>query len=176
MLKLKNMRPLAKVAIVFLGFMLALAIACIALKVYVARTAGPDREQYAAMFAFGDSLLFLGIFGTAALPALSATLYFLRPHPTFWMLLSTATLAVSVTTIAASIAISYQRSAGSAGPLSLLLAIGSLEVIFAPGFVMLFLLSGIFAPSRSVRVVLVAATLAETFAFLIFLLPRFKLH
>jgi hypothetical protein len=63
MLELKNMRPLAKVAIVFFGFVLALAIAYIALKVYVARTAGPDREQYAAMFAFGDSLLFLGIFG-----------------------------------------------------------------------------------------------------------------
>src|SRR5258707_4565215 len=175
MLKLKNKRPLAKVAIVFLGFILALAIAYITLKVYVARTAGPDREQYAAMFAFGDSLLFLGIFGAAALPALSATLYFLRPHPIFWMLLSTATLAVSVTSIAASIAISYQRSTGSAGPLSPLLALGSLEVIFAPGFVMLFLLSGIFAPSRSVRVVFAAATLAEAFAFLIFLLPRFQL-
>ena len=176
MLELKNMQPLAKVAIVFLGFVLALAIAYIALKVYVARTAGPDREQYAAMFAFGDSLLFLGIFGAAALPALSATLYFLRPHPTFWMLLSTATLAVSVTSIAASIAMAYQRATGSSGPLSPLLALGSLEVIFAPGLVMLFLLSGIFAPSRSVRVVFVAATLAEAFVFLIFLFPRLQPH
>src|SRR5260221_14729414 len=103
MVELKKMRPLTKVAIVFLGFVLALAIAYIALKVYVARTAGPDREQYAAMFAFGDSLLFLGVFGAAAVPAISAALYFLRPYPTFCRLLSTATLAVSVTSIAASL-------------------------------------------------------------------------
>jgi hypothetical protein len=172
MLELENMRPRAKVAIVFLGFVLALAIAYIALKVYVALTAGPDREQYAAMFAFGDSLLFLGIFGAAAVPALSATLYFLRPYPTFWRLLSIPTLVVCVTSVAASIAISYQRATGSAGALSTPLALGSLEVIFAPGFVMLFLFFGIFAPSRSARIVFVAATLAEAVAFLIFLFPR----
>jgi hypothetical protein len=176
MVELKNMRSLTKVAVVFFGFVLALAIACIALKVYVARTAGPDREQYAAMFAFGDSLLFLGIFGVAAVPALSATLYFLRPHPSFWRLLSIATLAVSVTSIAASIAISYQRSIGSSRALSTVFALASLEALCAPAFVVLFLLFGIFAPSRSARVVFAAATLAEAFAFLIFLFPRLQPH
>jgi len=176
MLELKNMRPLTKVALVFLGFLLALAIAYIALKVYVAHTAGPDREQYAAMFAFGDSLLFLGVFGMAALPAVSAILYFLRPHPSFWRLLLTATLAVCVTSIAASLAISYRRSTGSSGPLSTALALASLEALCAPAFVVLFLLFGIFAPSRSARIVFVAATLAEAFAFLIFLFPRLQPH
>ena len=57
------MRPLAKATLVGLGYIGALAIAFAAVSLYIASTDSPDRKTYAAMFAFGDSLLFLAIFG-----------------------------------------------------------------------------------------------------------------
>jgi len=36
------------------------------------------------MYAFGDSVLFLGVLGVAAIPATGTALFFLRPRQGFW--------------------------------------------------------------------------------------------
>jgi hypothetical protein len=47
------------------------------------------------LFAFGDDLLFLGVFGVAAVVPSGAALFFLRPYRTFWLGLSVAALVVA---------------------------------------------------------------------------------
>jgi hypothetical protein len=91
----------AKVGIVAGGYALAFAIASLVLRVYSAATNGPDRQTYGGMVAFGDSLLFLGVLGVAAIPATAAALYFLRSRPGFWRVLSGAALAVAATALVA---------------------------------------------------------------------------
>jgi hypothetical protein len=51
------------------------------------------------MFAFGDSILFLGVFALASLPATGAALFFLRPYEIFWRVLAVGAVAIAVTGI-----------------------------------------------------------------------------
>ena len=62
---------------------------------YIAATNVPDRQVYGAMYDFGDSLLFLGTLGLAAVPATGAALFFLRGRPAFWKILSISALAIA---------------------------------------------------------------------------------
>src|SRR5438067_12811354 len=87
--------------IVTVGYVGAFAIAWVIVKIYISATGGPDRQTYGVMFDFGDSLLFLGVFGLAAVPATAAALFFLRPRPAFWLTLSVAALVVATTSVAA---------------------------------------------------------------------------
>src|SRR5207245_11279463 len=73
------MRPLVKVGLVGAGYIGAFALASAVVTAYVAATSGPDRQNYGAMFAFGDDLLFLGVFGVAAVVPSGAALFFLSP-------------------------------------------------------------------------------------------------
>ncbi len=70
------MTPRIKVAAVLGGYVVAFLIASAVVAVYVAATSGADRQAYGAMYAFGDSLLFLAVFGVAAVPATAAALFF----------------------------------------------------------------------------------------------------
>ena len=86
-------------------------------------TSTPDRQTYAAMYAFGDSLLFLAVFGVAALVPTGAACFFLRPYPAFWRAITTAAIALTVTAAAALAAylagqgadVTSAASAGAAG-------------------------------------------------------------
>ena len=87
------MRPLVKVGLVGAGYIGAFALASAVVTAYVAATSGPDRQNYGAMFAFGDDLLFLGVFGVAAVVPSGAALFFLRPYRSFWRVLSVTALS-----------------------------------------------------------------------------------
>jgi hypothetical protein len=151
------MRPVAKAGLVAVGYLAALAIAWLVSASYLAVTSGSDLRGQGGMAAFGDSLLFLGVFGLAAIPATGATLFFLRPHPAFWLTLSIASLA-----------------AASTGAVAALMhdapAFAVLRIFVAPLFAMLWLLSGLFAPNRSARLSLMAAGAIEVavFAYVVF--------
>lgn len=73
------MRPVAKAGLVALGYVAALAVTLLVAGIHLAETSGPDAQG--GMSAFGDSLMFLAVFGLAAVPATGAALFFLRPHP-----------------------------------------------------------------------------------------------
>ena len=159
------MKPVAKAGLVAIGYVAALAVALLVVGMYVARTSGPDRQSYGAMFAFGDSLLFLAAFGLAAVPATGAALFFLRPRPAFWVTLSVASLAVASTSLAAFLVNVAPMVFDSHSSLHSRSAFASLRILVAPLFAMFFLLSGLFAPSRSARISLVAAATIEVAVF-----------
>src|SRR5262245_6101207 len=108
-----RMRAAAKTGLVAAGYVGGFVVAYAVVNSYIAATSGPDRQTYAAMYAFGDGLLFLAVFGIAAVPTTGAALYFLRPHRVFWRALSTAALVIAATGVAALITYLASRAAGS---------------------------------------------------------------
>jgi hypothetical protein len=141
------MRPLAKITLVGLGYIGALAIAFAAVSLYIACTNSPDRETYAAMFAFGDSLLFLAIFGVAAVLPTGAALFFLRPYRPFWRALSITAVVIATSGVAAFCVLLEMRRTD---PNSVASVWPALAVV-APLFALAFLVSALFAPSRLPR-------------------------
>ena len=159
------MRPAAKAGVVVAGYVAAVAVASLVLRVYIAATSGPDRQTYGGMYAFGDSLLFLGVAGVAAIPATGAALYFLRPHRGFWRTLSVAGLATAATAILASVLFLATRGAAARGALPSWAMVTPLRILVAPLFALFFLLAGLFAPTRSARLCLASAAAIEVVAF-----------
>jgi len=148
------MRTGTKFLIVFFGLVAAVIIASAVVALRIAMTRGPDRETYAAMYDFGDSILFLAVFGVASMPAMGAALYFLRPWRPLWIALSAVAVVCALTSAMA--AVSYaMRSAPVWAPLRL---------FAVPATGSLFLVSGIFAPTRSARILFLATTALDVAA------------
>ena len=78
-----TVRSSSQTLLVITGYGGALIVASVVVSIYVAATNGPDRQDSAGMYAFGDAILFLAIFGVAAIPATGAALFFLRRNPAF---------------------------------------------------------------------------------------------
>jgi hypothetical protein len=159
------MKALAKVGLVGAGYISAFAIATAVVAVYIAATQGPDRRDYAAMFDFGDSLLFLGVFGLAAVLPTGAALFFLRPYRRFWRLFSIVAMVMAATALAAFVAMLGWRAAGGRSGAGAWAALASLRILVAPVFGLAFAVSAVFAPSRNPRLALLAATAAEALVF-----------
>jgi hypothetical protein len=156
-------------AIVIGGYIAAAVIAYAVLSIYIAFTASPDRDQYAAMFAFGDSLLFLGVFVVAALPATGAALYFLRPYRPFWMALSAVAIANAALAIASITTFLLKHGQTNPNDVGIGISLAVLRLLVAPAIAPILFACGIFAPARSSRLVLFAATAVEVIAFLLYL-------
>jgi hypothetical protein len=158
-------RPVAKAGIVVGGYVAALATASAILAIYVAATSGPDREVYAGMFAFGDSLLFLAAFGVAAVPATGAALFFFRPYAPFWQALSAGALAVATTALAALFYYLAPQAAARVAVFRTWSALAPLRVLSAPLLASFFLLSALLAPNRSFKSALAVAGAIEAAVF-----------
>jgi hypothetical protein len=128
-----------------------------------------DRQASSGIYAFGDSLLFLAVFGLAAVIPTGAALYFLRPYRTFWVTISVLTLAIAATGLAAALDFTIPPSTSGLS-VSVWSALAPLRLLVAPLFALAFLLSTLFAPRGSVRIPLFAATVIETAAFAYFVL------
>ena len=111
-------------------------------------------------------LLFLAVFGVAAVPETAAALFFLRPCHSFWLVLSVVALVLGLTGVADCVEFLAARTAFRAGSTpSAWSALAVLRILAAPLFGLAFLLSGLFAPSRSARIALIAATVVEAAIF-----------
>jgi len=152
------MKPVAKVGVVVVGYLAAVAIACVALSIYVATTSGPDRQTYGAMFAFGDSLYFLGVLGVSAIPATGLGLFFLRPYPAFWRLLSACFIFIAALTFVALAVYTARLESEWA-------ALTPLWLLAAPFFAVAAFVSGVFAPEKSSRSVLIGTSLVHGAVF-----------
>ena len=160
-----GLRPAAKLGIVVAGYVLAFAGAAFVVRVYMALTSNVDRQGSAGMSAFGDSLVFLAALGVAAVPATGAALFFLRSRRSFWTVLSVASVVVACTALAA-VALSIASASASANPtLRSWSMIAPLRILVAPLLALFFLLSGLFAPARSPRLTLLAASATEIISF-----------
>jgi hypothetical protein len=105
------MKPSLKVAVVAGGYIVALLLASAAVAIRGATTSGPDAQAASGMYAFGDALLFVAVFGGCALVPTGAALFFLRPYRHFWTVLSALGLAVAVTGVTAAILFAVGRRA-----------------------------------------------------------------
>lgn len=159
------MKALAKVGLVGAGYIGAFAIAWAVVAVHIATTQGPDRRDYAAMFDFGDTLLFLGMFGLAAVLPTGVALFFLRPYRWFWRALSIAALVMAATAAVAFLIMLVWRGAGARSAASAAAAVASLRILIAPLFALAFAVSTVFAPGRNPRLALLAATAVEAMVF-----------
>jgi hypothetical protein len=159
------MRPAAKAGIVIVGYVAAVAVAALVVHVYIGATSGPDRQTYGGMYAFGDSLLFLAVAVVAAVPATGAALFFLRAHRGFWRILSIGGLATAATAILASGLFLLTRSATGNAAWQSWAMLTPLRILAAPMLALFFLLSGLFAPTRSARICLASAAAIELTAF-----------
>jgi hypothetical protein len=160
------MKPLSKFISVVVGYVAALAIAFVVVSIYVSATDGPDRQVSSGMYAFGDSILFLGVFGLAAIPATDAALFFLRPYRLFWRIASIGSLATAATGIAALALYLLFRNAGTTSLLGTWSALTPLRFLLAPLLAIAFVLSFLFAPARSSRIAFSCATAVETAVFI----------
>ena len=171
-----NAKPFLKVAVVAGGYIAALLVASATVAIRVATTSGPDAQASSGMYALGDALLFVAIFGVSALVPTGAALFFLRPHRYFWTALSALGLAVAVTGVTAAILFAVGRHA----PPSLLATwadFSVLRILVAPLLALTFLVCTILSPHRSPRFAFLAATVMEaavsTYGGFVWFVPLF---
>ena len=153
----------AKLLLVVAGYAIALLVALGATQAHQVATSGLAWQGYSGMLAFGDSVLFLGVFGLTAVPATGAALYFLRPVRLFWQIASITALAIAATGLAAFFGYLLFRSTQ---PASMLVALSPIRILLAPLFGTAFLLGLLFAPSRPGRLAFLAATVIEAVVFI----------
>jgi hypothetical protein len=158
------MRAPAKIGLVLAGYVAAIGVAWVAVNAYIALTPSVDRHGAAGMTAFGDSLLFLAVFGVVAVPATIAGLYFLRPIAIAWRVLSAAAVASAATIVAAAGLYLAGRDAAPASVLSSWAAF-ALRILIAPLVTLALFLCGLLAPGRTARVFLWSAAAIEVVAF-----------
>lgn len=154
------MKPLHKVALVAGGYIVSLLVAFAAVTLSVAVTSGSARQRAGGMYAFGDTLLFLGVFGVFALVPTAAMLFFLRPYRTFWNLLSTLGLAIAVAGVAAAILFAVSRNE-STSRLATLAGYSMLGILISPALALGFLVCAAFSPHRFPRLAFFTAALME---------------
>jgi len=154
------MKPLLKVAVGGGGYVAAFGMASAAVAIRVANTSGPDAQAAGGMYAFGDALVFVAVFGVSALVPTVAALWFLRPYRRFWTVLSALGLAVAVTGVMAAIVFAVGRHA-TRSPLATWAGLSLLRILVAPLLALTFLVCVVVSPHRSPRVALLAATVME---------------
>lgn len=175
-----------KIAIVIAGYTLALAGAFTAVYLRELATQGTDAQASQGMYAFGEDILFLVIFGMLALVPTALGFYFLRPIEKFWSGFAVLCLVFAITRPMIAFANTLMRVTGgysvnnlSSNPWAALLSLaGVLGIFAAPVFAVGFLILAMIAPSGRSRLLMLIAAGCEGFATLyvfsnFFLFQRF---
>lgn len=148
-----------KLLLVSGGYAAAIVIAAVAVAARVLLQPDEDGSASGGMAAFGDALLFLGVFGIAGVPATVAALFFLRARPLFWQIASLLAIAGSVTGMAALCALLASPSV--AAPPGVWSLLAPLRLLLTPLFALATLLAALLSPLRRYRQVLLACAAAE---------------
>jgi hypothetical protein len=149
-----------KISAVAAGYVAALIIACVAVSIRVANTAGPDAQASSGMYAFGDAVLFVAVFGVSALVPTVAVLFFLRPYRRFWTVLGTLGIGVALTGVTAATLFAVGRHSPPS-PLATWAGLSVLRILLAPLLALTFLVCAAVSPGRFPRVAFSAATILE---------------
>jgi hypothetical protein len=154
------MKSSLKVTMVAGGYIAAFLLASGAVAVRMANTSGPDAQAAGGMYAFGDAVVFIAVFGVFALLPTGGALYFLRPYRRFWTVLSLLCLAVAVTGLTAAILFAVGRDA-TTSLLATWAGLSVLRILVAPLLALAFLVCALFTPYRPPRFAFLAATAME---------------
>jgi Na+-translocating ferredoxin:NAD+ oxidoreductase RnfA subunit len=129
------------------------------------------------MYAFGDSYLFIAVFGLLALVPTGAALYFLRPYRPVWTALSALGLCVAITGVAAAVLFAVGRHEVVPSTLTAWADFSVLRILLAPILAPVFLVVALFTPFRFPRFALLVAAVMElavvAFAGLVWFVPLF---
>jgi hypothetical protein len=154
-----------KLGIVGGGYGMALLVGLLVAQTGIWMTAGNSHSS-GGMAAFGDAILFLGVFGAAAIIPTCAVYYFLRPLRSFWTVYGGGVLLLAASALAALVVFFLART--NSGP-SVWLILAVLRLVAAPPFAILMFLGGIFSPVASSRWMLFVGGALESIAFAGFL-------
>jgi hypothetical protein len=159
----RTIRPLVKWSVVIAGYIIAFAIANAFVNARDLRSS-PQDQASSGMFAWGDMILFLEVFGLAAIIPTALALYFLRPIQGFWIVLSIGAIAFAATGLVAApiVALTSQMNhEPSLYIVQLLAVLGIMREMMSPAAAIIFVLATFTAPTRHFRLALLAATVIE---------------
>ena len=149
-----------KIGSVVIGYAAAFLAAIAAVGIRLATTTGPDAQASSGMYAFGDAMLFVAVFGVAALVPTGAALFFLRPYRPFWTALATIGLGVAATGVMAVVIFVVGRLAPPSA-LATGASLSVLRILVAPLLALAFLVCAALSPYRFPRLALLTATAIE---------------
>jgi hypothetical protein len=168
----------ARIALVMAGYLGAAVCAWALTAAYIWATAGPDRDTYQGMFAFGDTMVFLAAFAVVATVPTGLVLYRLRRRRALWGWLAGVALLVAVTALLADASYIADATPGAQPRFYDMGALAPLRILLAPLLALYFVESGLFAPSRGPRAALLAAAIVEVLSFgyivVVFFLPALR--
>jgi len=166
-----------KIGIVIAGYIFALGCASAATYIQELSRRGTDAQASQGMFAFGQTMLFLLVFGGLALIPIVLAFYFLRSSVKFWNGFAVLCLAFSIIGLIIVIANAMMNAnvlhiaESSATIISLFGVSGAFG---APILIVGFLVLAVIAPSRRPRIFLLASAgleiLGELYVLVSFLL------
>jgi hypothetical protein len=169
--------PALRIGSVAAGYLGAFVVASVAVAIRVARTSGPDAQASSGMYAFGDSYLFIAVFGVLALVPTGAALYLLRPYRRFWSVLSGLGVCIALTGVAAATLFALGRQAVAPSTLATWADVSVLRILLAPILTPAFLVVAVLTPHRAPRFALLSATALElavvVYASIIWFLPLY---
>jgi hypothetical protein len=157
---MKTLPAMAKAGIVVGGYFAAILIAIGVVFIYINFTSGPDRDASSGMYAFGDSLLFIAVFGVVSTIPTGLTLVFLRQSRKFWILLCVVALVVASTSLAA-IAVIMSESHKFMPSASLWPGLSAIRLFVSPFIAASDGLSALIAPEARFRRYLFGAASLE---------------
>lgn len=164
-----------KIGIVAGGYAAAAVVALAAVGVDVATTRSAQAQASSGMLAFGDALLFVAVFGVAALAPTGIALFFLRPYRPVWIALATIGVGVAFTGLAAAALFSADRHAAAPAPIATLADVSVLRILLAPIVALVAFVCAAFSPHRWPRLTLLAVGIAEmgvgTFGAMVWIVP-----
>ena len=155
-----TMNRSTKIGIVIVGYILAGAVASASTYIQELATRGTDAQASQGMFAFGQSILFMLVFGGLALIPTVLAFYFLRSSEKFWNGFAVLCLGFSITGIIIVIANALMNenilhiAESSADVISLF---GVLGAFGGPILIIGYLVLAVIAPSRRPRILLLAS-------------------
>ncbi|MGA2062953.1 MAG: hypothetical protein ABSG67_20965 [Thermoguttaceae bacterium] len=159
------MKTLIKSGMVLAGFVAAFLVADAALYLRELRMPA-EAKTSVGMYAFGDLILFVEVFGVSATVPTVLALYFLRPFRKLWLVFSIGCLTLAVTgLVAAAVVIWVHNLRIDVDVWQALADVGILRTLLSPMLAPSFLVSVLVAPTWRCRWILLAATMMEGAAF-----------
>jgi hypothetical protein len=159
------LKTFIKPAVVLAGYVAAFLVAAAAL--YWRELQMPaEAKTSAGMYAFGDLILFVEVFGVSAAVPTALALYFLRPFRQLWLAFSIGCLGLAVTGLMAVPLVSWaHRLQTDVGAWHALACLGILRTILSPVLAPSLLVGVPLAPTWRCRCFLLAAAAMEGAAF-----------
>jgi hypothetical protein len=150
-----------KVGVVVLGYLAAVLVASAAVGVRLVTTRGPDAQSSSGMYAFGDALLFVGVFGVVALVPPAPPSSCSAPIATSGTAVSALGVAVALTGLAAAVVFAVGRHAAAPSPLTTWAGLSVPRILVAPIPALTFVVFAALSPHRAPRLAFLAAAVAE---------------